>query len=89
MAGTASEALGLLRAARGRFDGIVIDGDLPDKDGFALLSEIRKLFADLPAVLTVTEGDPRTIADQRAVRIEKPFSATMVINGLARFEQRH
>jgi PAS domain S-box-containing protein len=88
LAGTAGEALGLLRAAQGRFDAIVIDGDLPDKDGFALMSEVRRLFADLPAVITVAAGDPRAIADPRTVRIEKPFSATMIIDGLANFEQR-
>ncbi|EQB30379.1 hypothetical protein M529_20160 [Sphingobium ummariense RL-3] len=88
LAGTAGEALGVLRAAQGRFDGIVIDGELPDKDGFTLLSEIRRLFADLPAVITVSAGDSRAINDPRAVRIEQPFSATMIINALTSFERQ-
>jgi len=66
----------------------VIDGDLPDKGGFALLSEIRRLFADSPVVLTVAQGDPRTVNDPRAVRIEKPFSATMILNGLMTLEEQ-
>jgi PAS domain S-box-containing protein len=86
-AATASEALGLLRAAQGRFDAIIIDGDLPDKDGFAFLSEIRRQYSDLPAVLTVKPGDERTVADQRAVRVEKPYTATMIIAGLSGFER--
>jgi PAS domain S-box-containing protein len=85
-AATASEALGLLRAAQGRFDAIIIDCDLPDKEGFVLLSEIRGQYSDLPAVLTVKAGDARTITDQRAVRVEKPYTAAMIIAGLAAFE---
>jgi len=85
-AATASEALGLLRAAQGRFDAIVIDGDLPDKDGFTLLSEIRGQYSDVPAVLTVKPGDPRPVADRRTVRVEKPYTATMIIGSLAGFD---
>jgi len=85
-AATASEALGLLRAAQGRFDAIVIDCDLPDKEGFVLLSEVRGQYSDLPAVLTIKAGDERTISDQRAVRVEKPYTAAMIIAGLAAFE---
>ena len=85
-AATAGEALGLLRAAQGHFDAIVIDCDLPDKDGFTLLSEIRSLYSDLRAVLTVRPGDQRTTADHRALRVEKPYSATMIIAGLAALE---
>jgi len=81
-AATASEALGLIRAAQGRFDAIVIDGDLPDKDGFTLLAEIRGQYSDVPAVITVKPGDQRTITDPRTVRVEKPYTATMIIGSL-------
>ena len=69
-----------------RFDAIVIDCDLPDKEGFVLLSEVRGQYSDLPAVLTIKAGDERTISDQRAVRVEKPYTAAMIIAGLAAFE---
>jgi PAS domain S-box-containing protein len=82
-AATAGEALGLLRAAQGHFDAIIIDCDLPDKDGFTLLSDVRGQYSDLPAVLTVKPDDKRTTADQRALRVEKPYTATMIIAGLA------
>jgi len=87
-AATASEALGLLRAAQGRFDAIIIDCDLPDKEGFVLLSAIRGQYSDLPAVLTVKPGDERAISDQRAVRVEKPYTAAVIIAALAAFEPK-
>jgi PAS domain S-box-containing protein len=88
-AATAAEALGKLRAAQGRYDAVVIDASLPDKDGHLLLEEIRGLYSDLPAVLTASTGDLRPISDKRAVRVDKPFSATMIIDGLRRLGLAH
>jgi PAS domain S-box-containing protein len=84
-AATPAEALGRLRAAQGRYDAVVIDVDLPEKDGHALLDEMRALYADLPAVLTASPGDPRTPAAPRSVRVAKPYTATMIVEALARF----
>ena len=87
-AATATEALGKLRAAQGRYDALIIDADLPDKHGRALLKEIRGLYADLPAVLTIPAGDTRPLADKHAVEVEKPFNATMIVAGLGRLGLR-
>jgi CheY-like chemotaxis protein len=87
-AATAGEALGMLRAAQGRYDAIVIGADLPDKDGYALLSEVRALYADLPAVLIVPSGDHPQLSDPRSARLEKPYTATMIVASLAKFENR-
>jgi len=82
-AASASEALGLLRAAQGHFHAIIIDCNLPDKDGFTLLSEVRSLYSDLPAVLTVASDDKRMISGRRTACVSKPYTATMIIAGLA------
>ncbi|WP_093225615.1 response regulator [Sphingomonas sp. NFR15] len=73
-----------MRAARGRFDAIIIDGDLPDKDGLTLLSEIRTQYSDMPAVLTAKPDDQRRTTDPRTVNVQKPYTAAMIIDGLTR-----
>jgi CheY-like chemotaxis protein len=47
-AATASEALGRLCAAGGRYDAVLLDLPLPDKGGESLVAELRAMHADLP-----------------------------------------
>ena len=48
-AATASEAMGRIRAAQGRYDAAILDADLPEKAGDALAVELRAMHADLPS----------------------------------------
>lgn len=86
-AASATEALEMLRTARGRYDAIVVDPDLPDKDGHDLLREIRGLYADLPVVLATAAGEQPPVDDARVVTVGKPFTAVMILDSLAKFEQ--
>ena len=54
-AATASEAFGRVRAAQGRYDAVLLDDDLPDKGGEALVVEMRANFADLPILIASAE----------------------------------
>jgi DNA-binding response OmpR family regulator len=81
-AATAAEALGKLRAAQGYYDAVVIDMELPDKQGRALLHEIRELYADMPAILLTSAGAGGW-ADARTVTVKKPYSVTMLRDCLA------
>ena len=83
-AATAREALSKLRAARGRYDAIVIDGGTRDSDGESLLAQVRAEWSDLPAILAT--GSPAASGDGgRTVRIARPYSARTVMEGLSRF----
>ncbi len=65
-AANAAEAMATLRAAQGRFDAIIIDSALPDKEGQILLADLRTQYADLPAILTVADAaDPRKTGKRR------------------------
>jgi PAS domain S-box-containing protein len=83
-AATAAEALGKLRAAQGRYDALVIDSELPDKGGAVLLDEIRRLYFDLPAVLASPAGQARELAHRQTMQIERPYTATMIVDCLSR-----
>ena len=54
-AATGSEALGRARVAQGRYDAVLLDDELPDKTGEALVVELRANFADLPIVIASAE----------------------------------
>ncbi|CAN5146050.1 hypothetical protein BH10PSE13_BH10PSE13_07290 [soil metagenome] len=83
-AANASEALSMLRAAQGRYDAVIIDAALPDKDGYALLAELRALYSDLPVLLTTAMSEPTALGDARAALIGKPYSTQMILDALAR-----
>jgi len=78
-AGTGGEVLGKVRAAQGRYDAIVLDDELPDYTGAALLRELRALYSDLPIVIAShrrADDLRRQFAGDRCVAvIAKPFKA--------------
>jgi PAS domain S-box-containing protein len=78
-AATASEALGLVRAAQGRYDLVLIDAERQAKGGDALARELRAMLADLPLLIAVRENDEellaRLSADRRTGVIRKPYDA--------------
>lgn len=85
-AATAVEALSKVRAAQGRYDMVIIDSGLPDKNGGDLAAELRSLHADMPLLLTSGEHEAdlreRFGADRCATVIGKPFSGGRLIEAL-------
>lgn len=82
-AATRTEALARLRAARGRYDGLILDlGDGSE----ALVAELRAMHADVPIVLaTATEGDELSAryADDPGIGvIVKPYNSHKLTNAL-------
>ncbi|MEZ0495351.1 PAS domain S-box protein [Sphingomonas sp. IW22] len=85
-AANATEALGKVRAAQGRYDAVVIGMNLADRAGDALALELRALYADLP-LLIAGEGGMDAVkdkfSDDRCTDVlTKPFSGAMLIAGL-------
>jgi PAS domain S-box-containing protein len=65
VAGSGTEALNKVRAAKGRYDVVILDDMLDDHKGSSLASELRALHVHLPLVITSRE---------RASELEKQFS---------------
>ena len=75
------EALNMLRAARGGYDAVVIALS-EGRDSDALLAEIRAHWRDLPAIIAGAASDLPS-AGSRALQIARPYTAQMIIEGLA------
>ena len=77
------EALARLRAARGRYDGIIIDIEEPVE---ALVAELRAMHAGMPILIACAEkGDtlPARLAEDPCVGvIAKPYNANMLRRAL-------
>nr|WP_246351970.1 PAS domain S-box protein [Sphingobium subterraneum] len=91
-AANAAEALGKVRSAQGRYDGIIIDQNLPDRRGDALVAELRAMHVDLPLLLASNE-DVEALAsryanDPCADVIAKPYTASSLADTLNRLEWR-
>jgi PAS domain S-box-containing protein len=83
-AANASEALNKLRAARGQYEAVIIDANLPDKDGRSLLTEVRALYANLPALVTVPKGERTEISGPRVLVVERPYTTNEILSALSR-----
>lgn len=85
-AANAAEAMNKVRAAQGRYDAIMIDAGLPDKNGGDLAAELRALHADLPLLLASGEheGELRErFSQDRCVRvIGKPYTGGKLAKAL-------
>jgi PAS domain S-box-containing protein len=85
-AGTGAEALGKVRAAQGRYDALVLDDELPDHTGDALLRELRALYSDLPIVIASSgraeELKQQFDADRCVAVIAKPYEAAELRDAL-------
>jgi signal transduction histidine kinase/DNA-binding response OmpR family regulator len=83
---TAGEALGKIRASRGSYGAVIIDCDLPDRRGKALVSELRALQADLPLLLVLAKGggqpDEPFPNDRCTLSIAKPYNMEALQNAL-------
>jgi signal transduction histidine kinase/DNA-binding response OmpR family regulator len=74
-AGTAGEAICMVRASRGNYNAAVIDLDLPDGRGPGLSRELRALRTDLAILLVADEASEATgfLADPFTRIIAKPY----------------
>jgi DNA-binding response OmpR family regulator len=74
LAADGAEALEMLTRHRRKFDAIVVDTDMPELGGFALLSDLRERGLDVPAL--IVSGAPearRSAREARADFMAKPF----------------
>lgn len=85
-AANATEALGKVRAAQGRYDVVNLHTGLPDKFGAHLAVELRALYADLPVLLASGEHAEtlriRFADDRCASVISKPYTAGKLTEAL-------
>jgi CheY-like chemotaxis protein len=82
VAATGAEALGKVRAAQGRYAALVLDDELPERGGEALYRELRKLYHDLPIVISSSaqaEALAGALDDDRCLAvIAKPYTAVQL-----------
>ena len=71
---------------------LLVDADLPDLSGPALLQQLRDDFSQVPVLLFVSTSSPELIeaarSSSRVSVIEKPFVNGMLINELLRLRQQ-
>lgn len=86
-AASAVEALARVRAARGRYDAVILDLPTADRSGAAAAAELRALHADLPILLASDAPDAQTATEFAADRstgvIAKPYNAEALTRALA------
>ena len=90
-AGSVDEALEALR--QGRFEAILSDIQMPGKDGFTLLSELRERGTTIPVILMTSFGTEETAHQAVAAGaldcLLKPFARSALLESVHRaFEAR-
>lgn len=86
-------AIEMMRTSREQFDCVVSDVNMPQLDGFGLLTEIRRQDDDLPVLLMT--GDPSLDGAVRAIDrgavsyLAKPFDQEALAGAVARAARRH
>ncbi|MDB4957385.1 MAG: hypothetical protein JWO36_4954 [Myxococcales bacterium] len=86
-------AMAALEAPENQFDCVLTDVNMPELDGFALVSEVRKRDEELPVLLMT--GDPSLDGAVRAIDrgavsyITKPFDQEALAAAVARAARRH
>jgi PAS domain S-box-containing protein len=91
-AANATEALGKVRAAQGRYDAVIIGVRPDDRSGDMLASELRALHAELPIVIA-GDGDlsitaARFAGDRCTDILSRPFSGAMLLAALKTVQDR-
>ena len=83
-------ALGILRAGSYRPDLILLDWEMPGKDGMETLKEIRSMQADLPVVMVTSCNSVAQISEalQEGANeyVVKPFTAEILLDKIAMVE---
>ncbi|MGE5563331.1 MAG: response regulator [Bacillota bacterium] len=86
IAGSGTEALNKARAAKGRYDVVVLDDALPDHQGASLANELRALHRNLPLVITTRKNASalrEEFADDPCTEVlERPYSASELEHAL-------
>jgi len=82
-AGNAAEALRAVESGHGRFDVVILDYRLPDRQDLTLLSDVRRLAPRAMVCMMTAYGDESMRAEAfalgaRAV-VEKPFQVNAVV----------
>jgi CheY-like chemotaxis protein len=81
-----TEALSRIRAARGRYDAVILDVRLPERNGNGLAAQVRALHADLPILLASSshfdELERRFGADRHTAVLAKPYNAARLTAAL-------
>ena len=86
VASTATEAMNKANLLKGQIAAAVIDLPLPDRDGSALVGELRALYPSLPVVVTddsETSLRERLAADPRVAFLKKPYADQALADALA------
>jgi DNA-binding NtrC family response regulator len=82
-AGGAGEALARLRAEPGRFQVVLLDYRLPDRQDLSLLAEIRALAPETAVLMMTAYGDAQMRSEALAlgarIVIDKPFQVNSVV----------
>jgi len=75
------EGLSRIRSAEGRYDIVIIDEQLPDRQLAGLIEELRAIRADLPLLIAATDDAriEQAHADDSAITmLPRPFNATQL-----------
>ncbi|WP_374265322.1 response regulator [Zoogloea sp.] len=79
----ASGQLALDLLAKGRFDLVLSDWNMPGMNGATLVGQIRALHARLPIVMITAENDPKRIVEMRDLGVNgyllKPFKPAALL----------
>jgi CheY-like chemotaxis protein len=85
-AATVAETLARVRAARGRYDAVVLDARLQGQAGDTVAAELRALHADMPILLSTADGVEELVArfapDRCTAVIAKPFNISKLTEAL-------
>jgi DNA-binding response OmpR family regulator len=85
-AASSAEALSRFRAARGRYDAVVLDARLPDRAGDGLAAELRAMHADMPILIASGEHSEaladRFANDRCTTLIAKPYNSATLTKAL-------
>ena len=80
---TGEEALKLLTVEPPRFDILVLDVMLPDKDGFSVMAELRQSGQFIPTLMLTARGQPEDVLKGFAAGADdylpKPFQLSILI----------
>jgi NtrC-family two-component system response regulator AlgB len=89
--GAASGQLGLKRLKEERFDAVLLDLNLGPENGLEILTEIQKLYPELPVVMIAATGNIKTAVEAMrrgaADFLEKPFGSEQFLTVLARLQR--
>jgi two-component system, cell cycle sensor histidine kinase and response regulator CckA len=88
LASTGAEALSQYRQRPQEIDGVLLDINLPDTDGFSLLGQLRTLRPDVRCCFMTGADDPTLLERIRAARaigfLEKPFANFRAVEKMMR-----